>query len=162
MRPTMMAAAVAVLALAGCGTAAHSAAAGPPPQAAASPSPQVAAATPAATCKQQAAQWKAANKATIRKFKNSLTPFASGTVTSAQARALSSAAQAMVAAPLPQCADPKGYYGQAMANLVTAGTAASGGGLLSEVGALGPMENAETLLTELSAELRQSTGLSKL
>jgi hypothetical protein len=49
-----------------------------------------------------------------------------------------------------------------MANLATAGQAASNGGTLSELGALTPMENALTSLNELSAELKQTIGSSKI
>lgn len=150
--------ALALLALAGCGT-----------QAASTSSPATttttttAAATAAQTCKQQAAQWKTSNAAHIASFKAALTPFSTGgTVTSAQAKALSSSAQALQDSPIPACSDPKGYYSTAMANLVTAGAAASGGGALSELGALAPMENASTALTELSGELTQTIGSSKL
>jgi hypothetical protein len=133
---------------------------------AASPSPRPAATTAttavALTCKQQGAQWKAEHRRTIRKFKDALVPFQSGSVTSAQAHALTAASQAMLAAQLPACADPKGYYTQVMANLATAGQAASGGGMLSEVGALTPMENALTALNELSAEIKQTIGSSKI
>jgi hypothetical protein len=68
----------------------------------------------------------------------------------------------MIAVPLPSCADPKGYYAQAMANLSTAGAAASGGGALAELGAMAPMENALTSMTELSAEMRQTIGSGKI
>lgn len=156
---TLAAVAAAVLALAACGG--HTSAA--PPAASPSPSPAATTATAVAlTCKQQGAQWKAGHGAVIRRFERSLTPFQSGSVTSAQAHALTTAAQAMLSAPLPACADPKGYYAQAMANLATAGQAASGGGLLSEVGALTPMENALTALNELSAEMVQTIGSSKI
>ena len=47
-------------------------------------------------------------------------------------------------------------YGVALANLVTAGDAAQGGGALSELGAMGPLENAFTALNELQAELTQT------
>jgi hypothetical protein len=40
--------------------------------------------------------------------------------------------------------------------MVTAGDAASGGGVLSELGARTPMENALTALSELTAELHQT------
>jgi hypothetical protein len=116
----------------------------------------------ALTCKQQGARWKADNRRTIREFEAALVPFQSGSVTSAQAQALTKASQAMLAAALPACADPKGYYTQAMANLATAGQAASNGGTLSELGALTPMENALTSLNELSAELKQTIGSSKI
>jgi hypothetical protein len=49
-----------------------------------------------------------------------------------------------------------------MANLSTAGAAASGGGALAELGAMAPMENALTSLTELSAELKQTIGSGKI
>lgn len=116
----------------------------------------------ALTCKQQGARWKADNRRTIREFNAALVPFQSGSVTSAQAQALTEASQAMLAAALPACADPKGYYTQAMANLATAGQAASGGGALSEMGALTPMENALTALNELSAELKHTIGSNKI
>lgn len=116
----------------------------------------------ALTCKQQGARWKADHRRTISEFKAALVPFQNGSVTSAQAQALTEASQAMLAAALPACADPKGYYAQAMANLATAGQAASGGGTLSELGALTPMENALTSLNELSAELKQTIGSSKI
>jgi hypothetical protein len=161
MRSLTLAAIVAVLALAACGG--HAAAAPPAASPSASPSPSATTATAAAlTCKQQGAQWKAQHRPVIRRFKRSLTPFQSGSVTSAQANALTSASQAMLAAPLPACADPKGYYTQALANLATAGQAASGGGALSELGALTPMENALTALNELSAELKQTIGSGKI
>jgi hypothetical protein len=155
---TVVAAAVAVLGLAACGgpTSTGSPAASP------SPSPTAATTAAALTCKQEGAQWKAENRRTIREFKHALVPFQNGTVTGAQAHALTAAAQAMLAAPLPGCADPKGYYSQAIANLATAGQAASGGGMLSELGALTPMENALTALNELSAELNQTIGSSKI
>jgi hypothetical protein len=114
------------------------------------------------TCEQQAAQWEHANAAVIRRFRAALVPFGGGAVTSAQARALATSAQAAEDVPPPACADPAGYYGQVMANLVTAGTAASGGGALSELGALQPMENASTALSELSAELERTTGSGTL
>jgi len=156
---TLAAVAAAVLALAACGS--HASATPP----AASPSARPVATTAAAialTCKQQGAQWKAEHRRTILNFKDALVPFESESVTSAQANALTAASQAMLAAPLPACADPKGYYAQAMANLATAGQAASGGGTLSELGALTPMENALTALNEMSAELMQTIGTSKL
>ena len=155
---TLAAVVAALLALAACGD--HASAT--PTAASPSPRPAATTATAALTCKQQGTQWKAEHRRTIRKFKDALVPFQSGSVTSAQAQALTAASQAMLASPLPECADPKGYYTQAMANLVTAGTAASGGGGLSELGALGPMENALTSLTELSAEMRQTVGSGKL
>lgn len=155
---TLAASAAAVLALAACG---HASA--PPPAASPSQRPAATTATAAAlTCTQQGARWKAAHDRTIRRFKDALVPFQSGSVTSAQAQALTAASQAMLAAALPACADPKGYYTQAMANLATAGQAASGGGTLSEVGALTPMENALTALNEMSAELRQTIDTSKI
>lgn len=156
---TLAAVAAAVLSLAACGGYASAT----PPAASLSPRPAATTATAAAlTCKQQGAQWKAEHRRTIGKFKDALVPFQSGSVTSAQAHALTAASQAMLAVPLPACADPKGYYTQVMANLATAGQAASGGGMLSEVGALTPMENALTALNELSAEIRQTIGTSKI
>jgi len=116
----------------------------------------------ALTCKQQGARWKADSRRTIGEFEAALVPFQSGSVTSAQAQALTEASQAMLAAALPACADPKGYYAQAMANLATAGQAASSGGTLSELGALTPMENALTALNELSAELNHTIESSKI
>jgi hypothetical protein len=156
---TLAAVVAAVLALAACGG--HASAT--PPAASPSLRPAATTATAAAlSCKQQGAQWKAEHRRTIRKFKDALVPFQSGSVTSAQAQALTAASQAMLAAPLPACADPKGYYSQALANLATAGQAASGSGMLSEVGALTPMENALTALNELSAEIKQTIGSSKI
>jgi hypothetical protein len=128
-----------------------------------SQSPAATAATAVAlTCKQQGARWKADNRRTIREFEATLVPFQGGSVTGAQAQMLTEASQAMLAAALPACADPKGYYPQAMANLATASQAASGGGTLSELGALTPMENALTALNELSAKLKQTIGSSKI
>ena len=150
--------ALAVLALAGCAHAAAPTALAP----AASPSATPAATAATLTCKQQGAQWKATNKATTAAFKAALIPFTKGVVTSAQAKALSSSAQAMIAVPLPSCADPKGYYTTALANLSTAGQAAEGGGALAELGALAPLENALTALTELSAEMKQTIGSGKI
>jgi hypothetical protein len=110
---------------------------------------------PALTCKQQSDQWKIRNMAVLRRFKKAIIPFGTGAVTSAQARALSADAQAAEDVPPPACADPKAYYTQALAELVTAGDAASRGGALSELGAVTPMENALTALSELTAELHQ-------
>ncbi len=93
--------------------------------------------------------------AVLRRFKKAIIPFGTGAVTSAQARALSADAQAAEDVPPPACADPKAYYTQALAELVTAGDAASRGGALSELGAVTPMENALTALSELTAELHQ-------
>jgi hypothetical protein len=118
--------------------------------------------TPTLTCKQQGDQWKTDHAALIRRFERALTPFSNGTVTSAQARDLARTAQEMTDTPLPACADPKGYYTQAMANLSTAGTAAEGGGMLSELGAITPLENADTAIHELEAEMMETMGSSKL
>jgi hypothetical protein len=119
-------------------------------------------ATPAAsatlTCKQQADAWKTTNASALKAFQAALTPFATGTVTSAQAAALAATAQAAENMPPPACADPKGYYGQALAQLVTAGDAAGGGGALSELGALTPMESALADLSQLEAELTRTIG----
>jgi hypothetical protein len=156
MRPLTLAAAIAaVIALAGCGQSAAAPAAAP-----ASP-----AATHAAvplTCKQKSDQWKHANHGELRRFKAAVSAFSSGTVTSAQAHALSVTAQLTEDNPPPACADPKGYFGRALAELVTAGSATGGGGALSELGALTPMENAETSLSQLSAELHRTIHSSKL
>lgn len=150
-------AAIAAIALTACGSSAPAA----PP--AATHSAAAAAAAPAPTCKQQSDAWKTANATTLASFKAALVPFTGrGAVTAAQATALSTAAQAAGNAPPPSCADPKGYYQQAMAQLVTAGTAASGGGALSELGALTPMENAESDITLLDGELLKTIGASKL
>lgn len=160
MKSLLLAAvAAAVVTLAACGGQSSTA----PPAASPSPSPAATTATATAlTCKQQGARWKAQHRPVIRRFKRSLTPFQAGSVTSAQANALTSASQAMLVASLPACADPKGYYTQALANLATAGQAASGGGALSELGAMTPMENALTALNELSAELKQTIGSGKI
>jgi len=82
---TLAAVAAAVLALAACGG--HATAAPPAASPSRTPSPAATVTAAALTCKQQGAQWKAANRHTIRNFKNALTPFQDGTVTSAQARA---------------------------------------------------------------------------
>jgi len=159
MKPRTLAAAIAVaLSLAACG---HATA---PPSAAATPTPAVAAthADVPLTCKQQADRWKHRNIAVLRRFKAALGPFTTGTVTSAQAHTLARTAQAAEDVPPPACADPKGYYGRALAELVTAGTAAGGGGSLAELGALVPMENALTALSQLSTELLRTIGGSKL
>jgi len=155
---TLAAVVAARLALAACGG--HASAT--PPAASPSLHPAATATAVALTCKQQGAQWKAEHRRTIRKFEHVLVPFQSGSVTSAQADALTVASQAMLAAPLPACADPKGYYMQVMANMATAGQAASGGGTLSELGALTPMENALTASNELGAEMEQTIGSSKI
>lgn len=156
MKPlTLAAAAAALLALAACGQAAAPAAPAASPTAAA-------AAAPSPSCAQQAAAWKTANAAPVARFKAALVPFTTGTVTSAQAQALSATAQAIEATPPPGCADPKGYYGQALAQLVTAGDAASGGGGLAELGALAPFQNADADLSQLSAELTQTIGSPKI
>jgi hypothetical protein len=161
MKLLMLAAvAASVLTLAACGG--QSSAAPPAASPSTSSSATPAATVAALTCKQQGVRWKAEHRVVIRRFKRSLTPFESGSVTSAQAEALTKASQAMLAAPLPACADPKGYYTQALANLATAGQTASGGGALSELGALTPMENALTALNELKAELEQAIGSGKL
>jgi hypothetical protein len=153
---TLAAAAAAALALTACGQAAASAPAPTTAAAAARPAPAP------QTCKQKADAWKAANAQALASFKAALAPFSSGTVTSAQAHALSATAQAAEDVPPPACADPKGYYGQALAQLVTAGSAAEGGGVLSELGALTPMENAEADISQLDAELTGTIGESKL
>jgi hypothetical protein len=150
MKPLTLAAAIlAALSLAACGGQS-------------APVAPAAATAPAATCKQQSDAWRTANKSVLNRFKASVRPFAGGTVTSAQAHALSAGAQAAENAPPPACADPKGLYGQALAQLVTAGSAAGGGGSLSELGALAPMETAETDLSQLTAELYQTIGSGKL
>lgn len=146
---------VTVLALAGCtvSVTAHPAV---------TPRPAATAAATPLTCSQQSAAWKAANLATLKRFADAITPFSAGTVTSAQAARLTATAKAAADVPPPPCADPKGYYAAAMASLETAGDAASGGGVLDELGAMTPMENALTALNELETELRQTIGSGKL
>jgi hypothetical protein len=89
-------------------------------------------------------------------------PFEAGSVTSAQAARLSASAQAAEDVPPPACADPKGLYGEALAQLVTAGSAASGGGSLAELGAVTPLVNALTDLSELQSELLRTLGSGKI
>jgi hypothetical protein len=153
------AAAVAAVAVGGCG-ASPAPSAGQP--AAATVSAPAASPSASPTCKQQADAWKAANAGLIKRFERALTPFSSGSVTSTQAHKLAATAKAMDAAAVPACTDPRGYYTQAMANLETAGQAAEGGGALAELGAMTPMENALTALNEFQAELEHNAGLHKL
>ena len=156
MRPVKLLAAIAaVIALAGCGQSVAAPVAAPT-------SPAVTHAAVPLTCKQKSDQWKHANHGELHRFKTAVSAFSSGTVTSAEAHALSKTAQIAENNPPPACADPKGYFGRALAELVTAGSAAGGGGALSELGALTPMENAETSLSQLSAELHRTIHSSKL
>lgn len=125
-------------------------------------------ATPAAvplSCKQQADAWKTVNATLISQFKNALDTFSAagtnGSLAAAQGRTLATTATAMGNHPVPACADPRGYYAQMTANLVTAGNDVAMGGL-AEASALTPMENAETAVNELASEMQQETGSGTL
>ena len=158
-RRALLACGLAAAAITGCSSA-PAAITPATPQATASASHGPSAAP--LSCKQQGDAWKKDHGGLISRFQKTLTPFSSGTVTSAQARALATTAREMADAALPACADPKGYYTQAMAALTTAGEAASGGGALDELGAIAPLENALTALNELQAEMVQTIGSSRL
>jgi hypothetical protein len=64
-------------------------------------------------------------------------------------------AAALEAYPMPACADSHGYYQQMLADFKAAGdNAGSSGGLGGLMLAMGPAKNAETLSSEISAELK--------
>lgn len=160
MKPLMLAAALAAAAtLSACGTAASTGATTTP---AARPAAAVTHQAAPLTCKQRSDAWKKASHPRLTRFKRALTPFTAGTVTSRQAHRLTRAARAALDAPPPGCADPKGYYQQALAQIETAASAAEGGGALSELGALTPLESANTDLELLGAELHRTIGSGKL
>jgi hypothetical protein len=113
-------------------------------------------------CKVRMSAWIKATANVQAADKRALAPFSSPSamVTNAEGAELATASQAAENAPPPRCADPKGYYGAALAELTTAGSSASsGGGILA---AVTPMENAETDLSMLDAELVSTVGSSKL
>jgi hypothetical protein len=157
----LAAAAITAAVLAGCSAAstpAGTSASSPAATASASPSATVV----ALTCKQQSDQWKATNKKVLTRMEHAVAPYASGSVTSAQAHQLSADAQAAENVPPPACVDPKGLFGQALAELVTTGAASGGGGSVSELGAMAPLEGALTDLSQLESELLQTIGSKKL
>jgi hypothetical protein len=150
--------ATAAIFAAGCGTSSPAAPARP-----AQPSATTAPVTAVhLTCKQQSDTWKASHKSLFARFQRALKPYSADSVTSSDADALTRVSKDLAAVPPPSCADPKGYWATIFANLETAGQASSGGGMLSELGAMTPLENALTSINEMSAELERTIGSSKL
>lgn len=149
MRLTLIPAALAAVALAGCASAA--------------PGASAVATTVPASCAASYAAWKTGTAAANRQFSAAMTAFSDAAgkdaITAAQARALIRTSKAAEKTPPPACADPAGYWGVMMANLITAGTAAEGGGPGAALGAITPMQNAVTAVTELQAELSRTAGV---
>jgi hypothetical protein len=151
-------AALAVAALAGCGSGASSAPA-------VTPSSNVTAATLA--CKQLYLGWKngpaqaaatqfvAAQKAlqTVGSTKD-LPAIAAAVET--EGRAAASLAQD----PVPACADPHGYFATLLSRVqAAAASAGTAQGLSALVQAMAPLTQAPTLEGEFTAELKRTTGI---
>jgi hypothetical protein len=119
------------------------------------------------TCRQQFGQWengpaKAAGKkwvADLRKVQS-----AENAVdipeTLAALKAAGKDAVALQAYPMPACADPAGYWPQALTYLKAAGdNAGSASGISGLMTAVAPLKKMKPLESELSAELARTTGV---
>jgi hypothetical protein len=154
-------AAVATVVLAGCGTTGTPAASGNSPTAAAHTS-----APP--TCHQQYETWKTGPaKALSVRLTQALTKVktAGGNEDIPQLQAgLKSAAQIarkLAAYPMPQCADPGGYWGQFLGHLEAAGdNANSSSGLGALILAMAPLKSVPGIEQKISAEVKKNAGES--
>lgn len=164
IRPVIIAplAALALLAPAGCGTAAPSSA--PPAAPARSAS---SAAVTAESCRQQYETWKhrSASAALARVKAADRQLIAAGNsddlpaMTSGLAR-IGRAARVLRAHPVPRCADPHGYYARFTALLIAAGDNArsSGGSLGGLILAEVPLKQVPGVEKKLNAELNRTVG----
>jgi hypothetical protein len=152
-----LAAGVAALALAACGSSSSgSSASGNSGSGASSSSGST---TSSGNCEQQGKQWAKDNQKLLKQFGDSVQNFTSGSTTKAEAHKLISVAQQAQNAPLPSCADPKGYWTKAMAQVVKAGNKAGNGGIAGEAAALGPLQIALSDINKLKTELRKTANL---
>jgi hypothetical protein len=161
-----VACAAMIAALAGCGSSS------PPPAAGGTPSAGPSAHQAAAqTCKQQFETWKASGVQTIvngplktdlRKVEaagsdEDLVTLKSGLV------AVGKDAARLAAYPMPNCADPKGYWGKMLGLLKAAGdNVSTGSGLGALILAEAPLQKIPAVQAKLSAELKKAAGASKV
>jgi hypothetical protein len=119
------------------------------------------------TCAQQYANWKngSANALGKQLEKDASAVSTAGksediTEMDAGLKALGADATALEAYPMPQCADPAGYWMQYLADMKAAGDNA---GTASGLGALllaeAPLKNLSSIQSKLSAELAQTAGV---
>lgn len=156
MRPLqLLAASAAVIALAGCGSAAASS-----PAASASPT----AAT--ATCRQQYETWKhGPASARLAAFKSALRSVqAQGSAEdlpglTASLEKAGKAASRMAAVQPPKCSDPNGYYAAVMARVKASGdNARSASGLTGLLLAEAPLKGVTKIEKKLDRELNRTVG----
>jgi hypothetical protein len=155
MRPLTLAAAAAVIALAGCGG--HAAASSPAGHSTAT----------AASCHQQYETWKhGPAKAVSKKLIAALHAVQSAGSTLDIPRLASTLKKAGPAAaelarfPMPKCADPAGYFGQVLARVrAAADNAGSASGLASIMLAMVPLKGLPKIEHELTAELKRTAGV---
>jgi hypothetical protein len=157
--------ALAVLALAGCGTASSST----PPAAPAHPASPAAAA--AVSCRQQYETWKhgPAALAAVHRMEAALKRVQSAgsamdipVMSAALHRAGRSAATLSNRYPIPRCADPHGYYALFLARITAAGdNAASASGLSAVLLAEAPLQTVPKIEKRLTAELNRTVGKNR-
>jgi len=114
------------------------------------------------SCKDQGAQWKKDNTATLKDFESSVKGFSSGTPTPASAKKLETVANEAASHPLPSCADPKGLWVKAMHEVAKAAKSASKGGIEAMANALPQLEKALSDLTELQKEVKNKVDLGQI
>ncbi len=154
----ILAAALAVAVLAGCGSGGSSA------PAASAPAASATAATLA--CKHSYQQWKTGPaEAAVRQLLSALKALqAAGSARSVSAAkaAVKKAGQAaarLASFPVPACADPHGYFPAILARVrAAAGSADTANGLTAMVQALAPLTAVPALEAKFTAEVNRATG----
>ena len=160
-----LAPALALLALAGCGTATSST---PPAAPARSASP---AAATAVSCRQQYETWKHSPaalaavhrmEAMLKRVESAASAMDVPAMSAALHRAGRSAAALSTQYPIPRCADPHGYWPQLLAHVTAAGdNAASGSGLSALLLAEAPLQGVPGIEKRLTAELNRTVGKNR-
>ena len=70
-------------------------------------------------------------------------------------------AAALAAYPIPRCADPHGYYGRILTRIqAAADNASTSSGLSGVILAIAPLKEVPALEQKLTAELRQTAGVT--
>lgn len=116
------------------------------------------------TCKQQYANWKTGPAlAGGKKIEADATALSKAgediPVVTSGLKAIGADATALQAYPMPQCADPAGYWAQYLTDLKAAGdNAGSASGLGGLILAEAPLKDVKSLQSKLSAEMAKTVG----
>lgn len=159
--PAVLAAAIAVAVLAGCGTTTT-------PAAGHTTGGAAAAHSSAPSCHQQYEAWKYGPARAIVKHQLAAALKAVAAAGSVQdlpkmqaaLKRTGRVAAELAAYPIPRCADPKGYWPHVLALLQAAGdNASSGNGLAAIMMAVAPLREVKSFENKIGAELRKTAGI---